>query len=479
MSAEDELKKIDPKKHKKHAQFLLYSYCHYILEIYNRLADKPDIKFEILIPLINNYILNLFTICLANQINLDATKGIIDEAVLITLDYISISNEDEFREQNYNPRFNDAIHFSYQKMHSRILSIIPSKPIASIITNLPVSISLSTSPRSLPNNINSHLGGNSLIVTTDNQQPSQINNVINGISSINTHGFNSKSTSIKRKLPNPGTTSALANYISIIGGAGNKTFRSIIFTAEIITRIFNIFAAKYGIDLGKYSAEQNNHHITDKSFVNKKNQWLEIFEPIVPGILMEDLPDDDTQYSNSVFFTQLTYNLDILECFINMILPQLLKISQSLVGQLDMTRGQQIAADITQIYQRLTEISRNGIHIPGFILLTMTYNYLHTLADNIDGNIIVGITNCCQIGTYLGYLTSHDINPTLLSPCQGKYYAALQQLNTVLGISNLQSNKTNKNLVNQNLPINIHPKKINNKNLITAIITFNSYLVDS
>lgn len=478
MSADDELKKIDPKKHKKHEQFLLYSYCHYILEIYNRLADKPDINFEVLIPLINNYILNLFTICLANQINLDATKGIIDEAVLIALDYISISNEDEFREQNYNPRFNDAIHFSYQKMHNRILSIIPAKPISSIITNLPTGMSLSTRPRSLPNNINSQIGGNSLTITTDNQQPRQIHHLQNGISSINTHGFNSKSTSIKRKLPCPGATSALSNYITIIAGAGNKTFRSIIFTAEIITRIFNIFAAKYGLHLGKYSTEQNNHSIPDKSLVSNKNQWLEIFEPIMPSILLEDLPDDDAQYSNSAFFTQLTYNLDILECFINMLLPQLLKISQSLVGQLDMLRGQQICNDITQIYQRLTEISKNGVSVPGFILLTMIYNYLHTLADNIDGNIIVGITNCCQIGAYLGYLASNNINSTSLSPVQEKYYNALQQLNVVLGISNIPYNKTHKNFVHQNMPLHVHPKKINNKNLITAVITLNSYLVD-
>lgn len=449
MSAEDDLKKIDPKKHKKHAQFLLYSYCHYILEIYNRLSDKPDINFGILIPLINNYILNLFTICLANQINLDVTKGIIDEAVLIALDYISISHEDEFREQNYNPRFNDAIHFSYQKMYDRILALIPNKPIASIITNLPVAMSLSTSPRSLPNNIDSPI--------QLHQQRSQ------GIQSGMSSGMH-KSTSIKRRLPNPGSTSALSNYISIVGASGNKTSRSIIYTAEIITRIFNLFAVKHGLELGHTS----NHH------KNMLLNWLEIFEPIQPKSLLDDLPEDDAQYSNSVFFTRLTYNLDILECFINMLLPQLLKLSQSLVGILDMTLGQQISCDITQIYQRLTM----NIHVPGFILVSMIYNYLNTRADNLDNDTLVCINNCCQIGTYFSYLNSTGLeNGSRLSPIQEKYFNALQQLRVVLGITNLPTNKPySQQLIKSNATI--HPKKINNKNLITAIITFNNYIMD-
>ena len=469
MSAEDELKKIDLKKHKKHAQFLLYSYCHYILEIYNRLSDKPDINFGVLIPLINNYILNLFIMCLANQINLDATKVVIDEAVLIALDYISISNEDEFREQNYNPKFNDAIHFSYQKMHDRILAIIPNKPIASIITNLPTGMSLSTSPRSLPNNI-----GSPLASAHDNLQskPHQ-HHGSNTSGGIPTQG---KSASIKRRLPSPGSTSALSNYISIIGGAGNKTFRSIIFTAEILTRIFNIFAAKHGLDLDKYSRSHMKHG---------RLNWLEIFEPIVPSILLDDLPDDDAPYgnSNSIFFTRLTYNLDILECFINMLLPQLLKLSQTLVGQLDMTRGQQIACDITQIYQRLTEHSTRGVVVPSCILLTMIYNYLHTCADNMDSNnILVGINNCCQIGAYLGYLAFANLdneNLASLSSSQAKYNNALLKLKGVLGIlSNTPNNKTTHMLHHNTSAAHIHPKKINNKNLITAIITLNSYLVD-
>ena len=430
-TVDEEIKKIDPKKHKKYAQFLLYSYCHYILEIFNRLSDKPDINFSILLELVNNYILNLFTICLANQVSLDVSKGLIDEAVLIVLDYISISHEEEFAEQNYNPKFNDAIHFSMQKMQERILAVIPNKPIASVITNLPAAMSLSTSPRSLPNN-------------TDGVTPRT-------------------SGTMKRRLPIPGSTSRLSNYISIMGCATNKTSRAIIFTADIITRIFNLFI-------------QHSLELADRDMAQAP-RWLDIFEPIVIDILVDDIHEDDMQYSNSVFFTRLTYNLDILECFINMLLPQLLKLSQSLVSNLDMTRGQQIASDITQIYQRLSQQplsqqqlphSVNGSHIvyvPSFIYMAIIYNYLNT--PELDTNILLNLNHCCQTGIFLGYASMYmppntPTNTPTNTPANtvlaslGKYNSILQQLKVALG----------------------HSKKINNKNLITALITLNSYLSD-
>lgn len=413
---DEEIKKIDSKKHKKYAQFLLYSYCQYILEIFNRLSDKPDINFSVLIELINNYILNLFTICLANQISLDVSKGLIDEAVLIVLDYISISHEEEFTEQNYNPKFNDAIHFSMKKMHERILAVIPNKPISSVITNLPMAMSLSTSPRSLPNN------PDGIIPRT--------------------------SGTMKRKLPIPGTTYGFSNYISIMGCATNKTSRAIIFTADIITRIFNIFI-------------QHSLELADRDMANlPAAKWLDIFEPIVIDILADDIHEDDVQYSNSVFFTRLTYNLDILECFINMLLPQLLKLSQSLVSNLDMTRGQQIASDITQIYQRLSQqqipqtlgsSSSSPTYIFSFIYMAMIYNYLNT--PELDTNILLNLNNCCQTGIFLGYVSA---TPPSGLESLNKYYGILQQLKEALG----------------------HAKKINNKNLITALITLNNYLSD-
>lgn len=422
MSAEEDVKKIDPKKHKKYAQFLLYSYCHYNLEIFNRLSDRiGHINFPVLIELLNNYILNLFTICVGNSVNLDVTKGIIDEAVMIVMDYISISQEDEFKEENYCPKYADAIHFSFQKVHDRILSLIPLKPIAAVATNLPLGVSLSTSPHSLPNSFTIP-------------------------SSIQTGTGFTKSASIKRKNFSPGSASGLANYISIIGGATNKTIKSILFTSEVITRIYNMIS-QYTLQMAAKSKR-------------KPDSWFELFEPVVIDILKETQHEDDIQYSNSLFFTRLTYNLDIIECYINMILPQLLKISQSLINHMDLVKGIQITNDITHIYQRLTQYtSENSQKIPSFIILTMIYNYI--TGHNIDSNnVVMNLNNCIQTGVFLSH-TYYIHNQTQNMDTNSgdyqhlkQYVNALSQLKTVLG----------------------NNKKINNKNLITSILTLNSYL---
>lgn len=446
MSGDEDFKKIDQKKHKKHAQFLLYSFCHYILEIYNRLADKPEINFIILIPLVNNYILNLFTICLANQINLDSAKGLIDEAIIIVLDYISISNEEEFQKQNYHTRFNDAIFFSWHKIHDRIIRLIQNKPLASIITNLPQGLSLGMSPQSLPSNL-AH--------------------IISPITGNNQLGNpTSTKSSIKRRLPTPGTAANFSNYISIIGCSNNRTSKSIILTCEIITHIFNLFAGVYPLKLS--DTTQNNR--------------LELFEPINTSILSDDTHEDDVQYSNSVFFTRLTYNLDIIECFINMLLPQLLKISQSVISttNLDMIVGQRISASINQIYSRLTVV--HGINIPSFIYLTIIYNYLHSPIENIidETTQLFTINQCCSTGIYLGICALSNNNSGSGS---NKYFMALEKLKAVLGQTLNQSGTTINNTIRNN-PTNStnlnsnSNKKINNRNLITAIITLNNQIAD-
>lgn len=434
MSTDEDYKKIDPRKHKKYSQFLLYSFCHYILEIYNRLADKSEINFAILIPLVNNYILNLFTICIANQVNLDTTKGIIDEAVIIVLDYISISHEDEFQKSNYNPRFNDAIFFSWQKIHDRILAQIPTKTTASVITNLPQ--------------------GTSLLCTGTHSLPSNIS-----------HSLDNKPSS-KKKIPiHIGGSSNLLNYISIIGCSNNRTSKSIILTCEIITKIFNLFGVIYPLNLLS-STVQNN--------------WMELFEKLNPDILVNDSQEDDIQYSNSVFFNQLTYNLDILESFINMLLPQLLKISQSIIScHFDLTIGQKIANNINQIYTRLSEYC---ICIPSFIYLTIIYNYLHTLCGNImDDNYLISVNNSCSLGLYLGLClnSTPDIkkeslgDSLLITTTANKYFLAINNLKAVLGQSSPQSCYKSTNSI-----LNTNKKIINNRNLITAIITLNSNIVD-
>ena len=81
----------------------------------------------------------------------------------------------------------------------------------------------------------------------------------------------------------------------------------------------------------------------------------------------------------------------------------------------------------------------------------MIYNYLNT--PELDTNILLNLNNCCQTGIFLGYVSA---TPPSGLESLNKYYGILQQLKEALG----------------------HAKKINNKNLITALITLNNYLSD-
>ena len=81
----------------------------------------------------------------------------------------------------------------------------------------------------------------------------------------------------------------------------------------------------------------------------------------------------------------------------------------------------------------------------------MIYNYLNT--PELDTNILLNLNHCCQTGIFLGYVSA---TPPSGLESLNKYYGILQQLKEALG----------------------HAKKINNKNLITALITLNNYLSD-
>ena len=70
--------KLDSKKIKKYLNFLLYSYCHYTLELFNRLCDNENINYNSLIEQMNNYILNVYLLCISNNIHLDKIKSYID-----------------------------------------------------------------------------------------------------------------------------------------------------------------------------------------------------------------------------------------------------------------------------------------------------------------------------------------------------------------------------------------------------------------
>lgn len=113
-------KKNQVKLLKKYSKFLILVYCHYIINIFNSLIDITDIHYLVLINLFNNFITNIFLKCVDKNLDLNNTKTILNEGCSIILDYIIISKEEKFNNNNYTPKFTDAIQFSYQKILYKI-----------------------------------------------------------------------------------------------------------------------------------------------------------------------------------------------------------------------------------------------------------------------------------------------------------------------------------------------------------------------
>ncbi len=119
-------KKLDTKKIRKHYNFMIFTLCHYALNIYTMKHVLGPINYPVLIELLNNCIFNVFTLCLANNINLEKTKSLIDETCLLVTDYITICREDEFKDKTDKLRLANAIAYGYQKIHDKIGANIPT-----------------------------------------------------------------------------------------------------------------------------------------------------------------------------------------------------------------------------------------------------------------------------------------------------------------------------------------------------------------
>lgn len=118
-------KKLDTKKIRKSCNFIVLILCHYTLNIYSMKQDLGDINYPVLIELLNNCIFNVFTLCLANNINLDKTKTLIDDTCLLVTDYITISREEEFKHKADKLKLTNAIAYAYQKISDKIIASIP------------------------------------------------------------------------------------------------------------------------------------------------------------------------------------------------------------------------------------------------------------------------------------------------------------------------------------------------------------------
>lgn len=114
-------KNIQEKKvMKKYFSFIIYNYYFFSINMLEKLIDFTDINFNTIHYLLINFITNIYILCLTNNISLDKIKIIIDEGTLIIFDYLTISREESLNTLTYKIKYNDAIHFAYQKMLIKI-----------------------------------------------------------------------------------------------------------------------------------------------------------------------------------------------------------------------------------------------------------------------------------------------------------------------------------------------------------------------
>lgn len=105
---------------KQELNVLLQIFSHSTMELVNKLSHFEDIKVDVLINLVINYVATVFIICHTNNIDNEKTKQILDEGVVIILDYIIISKEECLSTEQYKSKYNDAIHFSLQKTIAKL-----------------------------------------------------------------------------------------------------------------------------------------------------------------------------------------------------------------------------------------------------------------------------------------------------------------------------------------------------------------------
>ena len=119
---------------KKHFSFIIYNYCFFSITLIEKLIDFADINFNSIHYLLINFITNLYILGITNDISLEKIKTILEEGCQIVIDYLSISREESLSTSTYKIKYNDAIHFAYQKMLSKMNTIVKGQH--SITNNL-------------------------------------------------------------------------------------------------------------------------------------------------------------------------------------------------------------------------------------------------------------------------------------------------------------------------------------------------------
>lgn len=109
-----------------------------------KLIDFGDINFNCIHYLLINFITNLYILGITNDISLEKLKTVLEEGCQIVFDYLTISREESLNTTAYKIKYNDAIHFAYQKMLSKMNTLVKGQ--CAVTNNLK------------PMNTNKHIG---------------------------------------------------------------------------------------------------------------------------------------------------------------------------------------------------------------------------------------------------------------------------------------------------------------------------------
>jgi hypothetical protein len=355
-------KKLDTKRIRKHTSFLQLNLCHYALNFYITSLDLGNINYPIFIEMLNNFIYNIFSLSLANNITLDKTKILIDDGCLLISDYVIICHEEEFKKNTFNLRIADAIQYGYAKISDKIIASIPvitkhTNFIDALDSNLAANQQLdngtvyntkpSSLPKSLPSNLTNSIGANI-----------------------------DKRNLIKNKF---GDISQQAyNRLVSIKGINTRCNRIIYLISGFITHIFNT-VLRIGFFSLKTSAQ--------------KTDWFKHMSPIhvADGMsdgstLTEIGSDREPLFETRDFSDKITYNLDILESYLNLIYP----ILYTIVKHNEYMNLAEYLNDITCIIGKCVNGNASGSVLIGL------YIYLRELCQishNIDRLIMAKVIN--------------------------------------------------------------------------------------
>ena len=226
-------KKLDTKKIRKFYNFMVYILCHYSLNIYSTISSLGSVNYPVLIELLNNCIFNVFTLCLANNINLDKTKSLIDETCLLVTDYITICRDDEFKDKTDKLRIANAIAYGYQKINDKIVANIPTiTKHSNFIDSLDMQNGAIYHQQTLPDKPSS--------LPKSFDRPSNRWTSVNIPPDDTNHSIQQTTNMVRNKFSDLSTTHGNKPILCVRGINFSKTNKVIYLMCAFVTRIFSI-----------------------------------------------------------------------------------------------------------------------------------------------------------------------------------------------------------------------------------------------